>query len=476
MSYRAIVSITLLLVAVQSAWCDELFYFAPPEKLGPAINQPDALEGAPRLTADGLSLYFVGDAPDGTDNDIWVSQRRSLDAEWEPSVPVTELNTSIRDDGPAISTDELELYFFSSSQRDPESGDCCIFVSRRDSVDEQWGPASAVTIPRGEGDPEVYWAPSISQDGLTLYLTGSFDADDLTTSDLFVATRETTDSPWRRAESLGPAVNSTAADIDSSIANDGRTLVFSSCRGQEGNFGGACDLWVSHRPDATSSWTAAENLGPTINSPDHVDRHGILSTDGSEFYFQRVDVSGTGLNNVRWSTSDIWRSKVSSGDRNGNGAIDGEDIDSTRADPVDFNLDGVINSEDRAFWVSHFAQSFFGDANLDGEFNSGDLVDVFAAGHYEDDLIGNSGWASGDWTGDGEFDTSDLVRAFQDGGYEQGPQSAIQAVPEPTSLVTILTALATLLVTNRGSRKRGRGVHRSLHLMRTHRPTRRSQR
>jgi hypothetical protein len=58
-----------------------------------------------------------------------------------------------------------------------------------------------------------------------------------------------------------------------------------------------------------------------------------------------------------------------------------------------------------------------GDANLDGTFDSQDLVSVFQSNHYEDEIRLNSRWADGDWNGDGEFDSSDLVRAFQIGGF-----------------------------------------------------------
>jgi hypothetical protein len=61
-----------------------------------------------------------------------------------------------------------------------------------------------------------------------------------------------------------------------------------------------------------------------------------------------------------------------------------------------------------------------GDANLDGLFNSSDLVAVFQAGQYEDGVIGNSNWSTGDWNCDQEFDTGDLVLAFQAGIYELG--------------------------------------------------------
>ena len=66
-------------------------------------------------------------------------------------------------------------------------------------------------------------------------------------------------------------------------------------------------------------------------------------------------------------------------------------------------------------------RTVFGDANLDGQFNSADQVVIFQRGAYEDDLALNSGWADGDWDGDwdgdGGFGSEDLVLAFQRGGY-----------------------------------------------------------
>ena len=58
-----------------------------------------------------------------------------------------------------------------------------------------------------------------------------------------------------------------------------------------------------------------------------------------------------------------------------------------------------------------------GDSNLDGLFDSSDLVTVFQSAEYEDDIDGNSTWAEGDWNGDGDFTTQDLVFAFQTASY-----------------------------------------------------------
>jgi hypothetical protein len=73
-----------------------------------------------------------------------------------------------------------------------------------------------------------------------------------------------------------------------------------------------------------------------------------------------------------------------------------------------------------------------GDSNLDGEFNSSDLVNVFTAGKFETGSPAT--WSEGDWTGDKVFNSSDFVEAFQGGGYEIGPRGAVAAVPEPGTL------------------------------------------
>jgi uncharacterized protein YjbI with pentapeptide repeats len=133
------------------------------------------------------------------------------------------------------------------------------------------------------------------------------------------------------------------------------------------------------------------------------------------------------------------------GDLDGNGELTGSDVDllSQRLrDPgfmdwqsslFDLNGDSTIDRRDLETWVDDVRATWFGDANLDGEFNSTDLIQVFQAGQYEDSFEDNSSWATGDWDADGDFTTSDLVAAFQDGGYEHGRRAAVADTPEPAS-------------------------------------------
>ena len=95
------------------------------------------------------------------------------------------------------------------------------------------------------------------------------------------------------------------------------------------------------------------------------------------------------------------------------------------------NSDSLVDIDDVGIWVRDLAQSWIGDANLDGEFNSGDLVIVLSSGTYEADV--NAVWSTGDFDGDGRSNSSDLVAALSDGGYELGPRAAVAAVPEPTA-------------------------------------------
>jgi hypothetical protein len=105
----------------------------------------------------------------------------------------------------------------------------------------------------------------------------------------------------------------------------------------------------------------------------------------------------------------------------------------------DLNADALVDQTDRGIWVRDLKFTWFGDANLDGEFNSGDLVVVLASGKYEQDV--DSEWSSGDFDGNGRSDSGDLVVALSDGGYELGPRAAVQAVPEPSAWLLGLLSL-----------------------------------
>lgn len=115
-------------------------------------------------------------------------------------------------------------------------------------------------------------------------------------------------------------------------------------------------------------------------------------------------------------------------------------------DPAfDVDGNGSVDQDDLTRWVKDLRQTWLGDANLDGSFGSGDLVDVFVAGEYDDAIDGNSTWAEGDWNGDLDFDSGDLVDAFSDGGYRGQELAGAPAVPEPSTALLVLVSVVSLL-------------------------------
>jgi MYXO-CTERM domain-containing protein len=139
------------------------------------------------------------------------------------------------------------------------------------------------------------------------------------------------------------------------------------------------------------------------------------------------------------------------GDYNGNQELDAGDLDlqttaiinNGPAETYDLTDDGQVDYEDRVEWVNVLKKTWIGDADLNGKFESADLVDVFVVGKYETGQTAT--WVEGNFNGTDELFTSDdLVVAFIQGGYEAGERPAVSAVPEPASLLLPLLGLLGL--------------------------------
>lgn len=137
------------------------------------------------------------------------------------------------------------------------------------------------------------------------------------------------------------------------------------------------------------------------------------------------------------------------GDFNGNGERDSADLDllaAAASDDLTFDVngDGTVDAGDRAFWIEDLTNTFFGDSNFDGQFNSSDFVKVFTAAKYE---TGQSAtWDEGDWNGDGEFSSADFVTAFTGAGYEAGERNGgLMVVPEPSTIGLAAIGLLSLI-------------------------------
>jgi len=174
--------------------------------------------------------------------------------------------------GCCFSRDGLELYF--SSTRPGGYGFFDIWVATRETVNTPWGEpvnlGPSVNSPAGECDP------AISPDGLELYF-GIYNESPYR---IRVCSRPSKDAPWSNPELLNPPVGDYEA-FAAELSPDGLSLYFSSSR--PGGCGG-CDIFVSTRATTKDDWGIPVDLGPSVNSTVY-DAYPSISSDGLALFF-----------------------------------------------------------------------------------------------------------------------------------------------------------------------------------------------
>jgi hypothetical protein len=102
----------------------------------------------------------------------------------------------------------------------------------------------------------------------------------------------------------------------------------------------------------------------------------------------------------------------------------------------DLNGDGVVGEADRDMLVFDIMGTTYGDASLNGVFDSRDLVKLFQVGKYEQGVLAT--WDEGDFNGDGLFNSADLLLASQHAGYVR------ELVPARAAFAVTASAIAAL--------------------------------
>ena len=207
-----------------------------PVNLGATINSAEG-DASPSISADGLELYFDSGRSGGQGSgDIWVTTRASTSDAWgTPRNLGPTVNSSSADSVPKLSSDGLSLFF--ASARPGGLGMRDVWVATRTSRAELW----QVPINLGAivNSPANEWCPGISPDGLTL-IVQSNRAGGLGGDDLWVTTRATPSASWTAVVHLGTGINTPDEDAKPEFSADGSTLLFMSTRaGGEGFF----DIW-----------------------------------------------------------------------------------------------------------------------------------------------------------------------------------------------------------------------------------------
>ncbi len=139
-----------------------------------------------------------------------------------------------------------------------------------------------------------------------------------------------------------------------------------------------------------------------------------------------------------------------SGDFNGDGTYDCDDVDPLVAEIVagtnnasfDLTGDSLVNGEDLAAWLAEGGNAEVGGAFLEGDANLDGSVDVSDFNIWNGQKFSsNAGWCGGDFNADGSVDVSDFN--IWNGKKFQSSGGAL--VPEPASWSLLGLAAAALL-------------------------------
>jgi WD40-like Beta Propeller Repeat len=292
MNARHVALVIVSIVGVSARAGSRFTDWSTPTNLGPAVNSAFA-EAQPAVSKDGLSLYFASDRPGFGGQDLWVSQRSSVDQPWGPAVNLgPTLNTAAVDQSPALSRDGHLLFF--ATDRPGGLGGLDIWVSRRDHThdDFAWQAPVPITeinsavndagpsyLENEGGNPQLYFN-SLRSGGAGL-------------SDLYV-TEQQDDGTWS-APTPVVELNTQFQEQRATIRFDGLEIIFGSSRPPSTIF----DLWMSTRDSVTDPWSTPVQLN--INSPAQ-DLTPYLSADGMTLYFSSGRPDGFGLTDLWVST------------------------------------------------------------------------------------------------------------------------------------------------------------------------------
>lgn len=223
-------------------------------------------------------------------------------SDWSAPVHLADPNSVGTETEPYVSKDGRSLYFACSDCPGGLGGND-LYVSRRASVAEPWGPPEnlgpTVNSAYAEGNP------TLSIDGHSLYFTSN-RPDGYGGNDIYVSRRHNKrdDFGWRLPENLGPGINTSANEAEVSLFEDDEdsgTTVLYFASNRPGGLGGD-DIYVSTlQPDETFGPAV---LVPELSSPKD-DRGPNLRRDGREIFFTS-NRAGSLLNLQGLPSYDIW--------------------------------------------------------------------------------------------------------------------------------------------------------------------------
>lgn len=248
---------------------------------------------APFYLDDGMSksVYFSSTRPNSTGDvihggsgqnfsDIYVSKEDAKGA-WSNPVSISDIiNTANEEGAPSITKDGKFLFY---TQCEYGSNDSYCKIMSATKIGSSWDKPVELKF-NDSKDTCDYVHPSISKDGLTLYLAsnrpGGYGG-----YDIWFCTRSSTNEKWGKLKNAGDVVNTERTELFPYIRED-NTLFFAS----DGHIGmGGLDLYRVNKDAKGKDYIL--NLMSPMNSPS--DDFGITYKDSLEEGFFSSNRTGT---------------------------------------------------------------------------------------------------------------------------------------------------------------------------------------
>jgi hypothetical protein len=210
--------------------------WSSPTNVGARVNTA-GMDGFPCISADGLELYFsLGGEYTA---DLMVAQRLSRTEPWGQAANLGPVvNSPAGEYSPKLTADGLELYFISN--RNGGAGNADVYVTTRASKQDAWGRPSNIAIVNS-GDFDQWACPS--GDGLTLLFQSQRPGGQY--GGLYMSRRETKTSPWSAPVYLGLPAPDSIYTILSGLSADSTMLYLNDHPSYPPRAGGMgnVDIW-----------------------------------------------------------------------------------------------------------------------------------------------------------------------------------------------------------------------------------------
>jgi Tol biopolymer transport system component len=237
-------------------------------------------EGDPVVSQDGLTLYFISTRAGAGTNDVYIATRASTSLDFGAATPVTAVNTSSNDDHFFVSANGLEA--FVSSDRTGTTGLNDIFRATRTSTSNNWGTFTALSVINTSMQE---YDGHLEADGLTLWFTSGYPSTP-PPYDIYYTKRTDLSSAFGTRTAV-TALNSSNSEMDVSLSDDGRVVLFRSDRD------GTLRVYYSTRSSRSTTFgtpqvvTGLDQYKATLVDP-------FISSDGCSIYFSATLTGGAG--------------------------------------------------------------------------------------------------------------------------------------------------------------------------------------